>query len=72
MSRNRLLASTWMLMLGFLVPVASAHATCISPGFNPGVPHFCNGCRYEGTMTMARNETCERPYRPSQAWWSNS
>ena len=66
MSRNEPSAATWIILtLGFLLPAVSAHATCISPGFNPGVPHFCNGCRYEGTMRMARNETCERPYRPS-------
>ena len=66
MSTNKPFGSTCILALGlFLLPVASAYANCISPGFNPGVPHFCNGCRYEGTMSMARGETCDRVYRPS-------
>jgi len=33
------------------------------PGFNPsGI--FCKGCRYEGTISMSRDEVCERAYRP--------
>ena len=41
----------------------TVHAECISPGFNPS-GSFCNGCTYEGLMTMARDQTCERPYHP--------
>ncbi len=41
----------------------AAHADCAMPGFNPsGV--FCKGCRYEGAISMARDEVCERAYRP--------
>ena len=53
-----------ILMAGFVLPAAGAHAACVSPGFNPYASHFCNGCRYEGTMSMARDETCERVYQP--------
>jgi hypothetical protein len=41
----------------------SARADCALPGFNiSGV--FCNGCRYEGSMSLSRDEVCERAYRP--------
>ena len=50
-------AGCWLL-------AATAHAECVSPGFNPST-QFCNGCRYEGTMSMARDETCQRVYRPN-------
>src|ERR1700742_2894154 len=42
----------------------AAHAECTSPGFNPS-GHFCNGCTYEGTMVVAHDQACERPYRPN-------
>jgi len=65
MNNDKSITRAWILALGFLVPAAAAHATCVSPGFNPVAAHFCNGCRYEGTMSMARDETCERVYRPN-------
>jgi len=39
----------------------AAHAECVAPGFNPA-GNFCNGCRYEGNMSMSRDQPCERPY----------
>ena len=45
---------------------AAAHAACVAPGFNTS-GKFCNGCRYEGSMTMSRDEVCERPYRGQAA-----
>jgi hypothetical protein len=45
-----------------LVP-ALARAECIAPGFNTS-GQFCNGCRYEGSMSTSRDEVCERPYQP--------
>jgi hypothetical protein len=44
--------------------VGAAHAECTSPGFNPS-GHFCNGCAYQGTMIVTRDQACERPYRPN-------
>ena len=41
----------------------AAQADCLSPGFNTSGT-FCNGCKYEGSMTMARDQTCERAYHP--------
>jgi hypothetical protein len=41
-----------------------AFAECNSPGFNPTPNGFCNGCRYEGSMVVTRDQACERPYRP--------
>jgi len=41
--------------------VAAAHAECVAPGFNPA-GNFCSGCRYEGNMSMSRDQPCERPY----------
>src|SRR4051812_11183645 len=42
----------------------AARAECTSPGFNTsGV--FCNNCAYEGSMTVRRDQPCERPYRPN-------
>jgi hypothetical protein len=53
---SAILAAAW------LVSATTTHAACLSPGFNPtGV--FCNGCRYEGSMSMSRDEACERFYR---------
>jgi len=41
-----------------------AYGECNSPGFNPTTNGFCNGCRYEGSLTVTRDQPCERPYRP--------
>ena len=46
-----------------LLPVSLARAECVAPGFNPS-GKFCNGCRYEGTMSTSRDQVCERPYKP--------
>jgi hypothetical protein len=60
--RNNLLlglaAAAWALL-----PLA-ARAACVAPGYNPS-GSFCNGCRYEGSMIMARDEVCERPNTPN-------
>jgi hypothetical protein len=42
-----------------LLPLAT-QAACVAPGYNPS-GSFCNGCRYEGSMIMVRDEVCERP-----------
>lgn len=44
----------------------TGHAECVSPGFNPSGT-FCNGCKYEGAMSMSRDQTCVRPYSPGGA-----
>ena len=50
----------------WLVVPTFARAECVSPGFNPsGV--FCNGCKYEGAMSMSRDQTCARVYSPGGA-----
>lgn len=41
-----------------------ARAECVSQGFAPGGT-LCNGCRYEGSMSVSRGHACERPYRPT-------
>ena len=46
-----------------ILSVFPAFAQCQSPGFNPS-GSFCNGCSYEGTMLVVRDQACERPYRP--------
>jgi hypothetical protein len=56
---------TWILAVGFLLAATAAQAACVSPGFNPTASGFCNGCRYEGTMSMARDEACRRDYHPN-------
>jgi hypothetical protein len=48
-------ATFWLFML---VP---AHASCVAPGFNPN-GQFCNGCKYEGAMSVSHDSACERPY----------
>jgi hypothetical protein len=51
-------ATVWLLSL------MPAQAACVAPGFNPtGV--MCNGCRYEGSMSVVRDQVCERPYQPN-------
>lgn len=40
-------------------------AECTSPGFNP-TSSWCNGCTYEGSMAVQRDQPCERPYRPAR------
>ena len=47
----------------WLVMPTTGHAECVSPGFNPSGT-FCNGCKYEGAMSMSRDQTCVRPYSP--------
>lgn len=47
-----------------LLWAGAVHAECNSPGFNPTTDGFCNGCRYEGSMAVTRDQACERPYRP--------
>jgi hypothetical protein len=39
-----------------------ANAECVAPPINTSGT-FCNGCRYEGAMSMSRDQPCERPYR---------
>ena len=51
---------------GWLLSAMTTHAECVSPGFNP-TGRLCSGCRYEGHMSMAQDQTCERPYRPNSA-----
>jgi hypothetical protein len=46
------------------LPLRLVHAECLAPGFNPS-GQFCNGCRYQATMTTSRDQVCERPYRPN-------
>jgi len=55
---------SFLALLGasLFVP-AIASAECVAPGFNTS-GSFCNGCRYEGSMSMSRDQTCERPYAP--------
>jgi hypothetical protein len=57
------------MTLGVLAPAlflwaGAAQGECNSPGFNPN-GNFCNGCRYEGSMVVTHDGTCERPYRPT-------
>ena len=54
-----------LLALWLVMPTAG-HAECVSPGFNPS-GSFCNGCKYEGAMSMSRDQTCERVYNPGGA-----
>jgi hypothetical protein len=55
-------ASLGLIALWLVLPTAG-HAECVSPGFNPS-GRFCNGCKYEGAMSMSRDQTCERVYTP--------
>lgn len=55
-------ASTLVFALLF---VSAARAECTSPGFNP-TSSWCNGCTYEGSMAVLRDQPCERPYRPAR------
>ncbi|MBN8981984.1 MAG: hypothetical protein J0I29_12010 [Rhizobiales bacterium] len=48
-----------------LLSASAARAECTSPGFNP-TSSWCNGCTYEGSMTVQRDQPCERPYRPAR------
>src|SRR5262245_13798353 len=50
------LAAAWLLS------ATTTNAACVSPGFNPS-DIFCNGCTYQGSMGMSRDEACERVYR---------
>ena|SRR5436309_3490982 len=59
----RALRLTVALVGASLLPVTAVRAECVAPGFNPS-EKFCNGCRYEGTMSTSRDQVCERPYRP--------
>jgi hypothetical protein len=43
----------------------AAHAECIAPPF-ANTPNMCNGCKYEASMSVSRDETCERPPRFSR------
>jgi hypothetical protein len=61
----RIVALLLAAIAGWLVP-ALARAECIAPGFNTS-GQFCNGCRYEGTMSTSRDQVCERPYRGQAA-----
>jgi hypothetical protein len=58
----RTFALVFALAVASLLPVSMARAECIAPGFNTS-GKFCNGCRYEGTMSTSRDQVCERPYR---------
>jgi hypothetical protein len=59
------LLSIGLLALWLVMPTPG-HAECVSPGFNPS-GRFCNGCKYEGAMSMSRDQTCERVYTPGGA-----
>jgi len=53
-------------LAGLAVLPELANAECSAPGFNPsGV--FCDGCRYEGYMTLPPDQTCLRPYTGTSA-----
>jgi len=47
-----------------MLPVL-ARADCVAPGYNTS-GSFCDGCRYEGTMTLSHDQICERPNMPGQ------
>ena len=50
----------------WLLPATAAEATCNMPRFNgPSSGPHCNGCQYEGTISMARDEICQRVYQPA-------
>ncbi len=57
-TRSLLAISPVAVWLSSVIP---AHAACVAPGFNPS-GNFCNGCKYEGAMSVARDQVCERPY----------
>jgi hypothetical protein len=60
--RSKLLLSLAATM-SVLLP-AVARAACVAPGYNPS-GSFCNGCRYEGSMIVSRDDVCERPNTPN-------
>jgi len=41
-----------------------ANAECVSPPLFAGGGTFCNGCKYEASMSMSRDQTCSRAYSP--------
>ena len=47
---------------GFVV--TAARADCTMPSLDRNVV-FCKGCSYESTISMPRNQVCERSYSPS-------
>ena len=49
------------VVIAVLIVPAVARAECISPGFNPS-GHFCDGCTYEGSMSLSKDQTCTRVY----------
>jgi hypothetical protein len=63
---SRLFPASFGLIALWLVLPTAGHAECVSPGFNPS-GSFCNGCKYEGAMSMARDQTCARVYTPGGA-----
>ena len=65
MTSKRFPLGVGLFALWLVMPTAG-HAECVSPGFNPS-GRFCNGCRYEGAMSMSRDQTCERVYTPGGA-----
>lgn len=52
-------------LLAALTMSWSAHANCISPGFNP-LGNFCNRCKYEGSMTLTRDPAFAGASRPAE------
>lgn len=52
--------------LGLMVALSNYGnaAECNSRGFNT-TSSWCNGCTYEGSMIVQRDQPCERPYRPN-------
>jgi hypothetical protein len=46
-----------------LLPGA-ANADCDGPPIFAGGGTFCNGCKYEASVTMARDQTCSRAFSP--------
>lgn len=41
----------------------AARADCTMPSLDPSVV-FCKGCSYDSTISMPRNQVCERSYSP--------
>jgi len=50
----------------WLASLMPSHAVCVAPGFNPA-GNFCNGCKYEGAMSVPRDQVCERPFDSGRA-----
>jgi hypothetical protein len=61
--RTVLACSGFFAAIGLLLATTIAHAECTSPGFNT-TGTFCNNCKYEGSMSVTRDQPCQRPYRP--------